>query len=106
MGQYGHSKDSRPDLKQMIVGAILDGAGRPICCGLWPGNVTDITRSFPSLSNGLSPDSAGIASACVVADHGMISCTTIESLENKTLKMDYILGVRMRKVKGDATSFS
>ena len=32
IGQRGHSKDHRPDLKQMIVGAVLDGQGRPICC--------------------------------------------------------------------------
>jgi transposase len=30
IGQYGHSRDSRPDLKQMVVGAILDGSGKPI----------------------------------------------------------------------------
>lgn len=27
----------------MIVGAVLDGGGRPICCELWPGNTTDVT---------------------------------------------------------------
>ena len=43
LGQYGHSKDHRPDLKQMIVGVVLDGEGRPICCELWPGNITDVT---------------------------------------------------------------
>jgi len=32
LGQYGHSKDHRPDLKQMVVGVVLDSAGRPICC--------------------------------------------------------------------------
>ena len=47
LGQYGHSKDNRPDLKQMIVGAILDGSGRPICCELWPGNVTDVSTLIP-----------------------------------------------------------
>jgi len=30
IGQRGYSKDHRPDLKQMIVGAVLDGQGRPI----------------------------------------------------------------------------
>ena len=30
LGRRGHSKDHRPDLKQMIVGAVLDGQGRPI----------------------------------------------------------------------------
>ena len=43
LGQRGYSKDHRPDLRQMIVGAVLDGQGRPICCELWPGNTTDVT---------------------------------------------------------------
>jgi hypothetical protein len=30
-GQHGKSKDHRPDLKQVVVGVVLDEAGRPIC---------------------------------------------------------------------------
>ena len=30
LGRRGHSTDHRPDLKQMIVGAVLDAEGRPI----------------------------------------------------------------------------
>ncbi len=97
LGQYGHSKDNRPDLKQMIVGAILDGSGRPICCELWPGNVTDVSTLIPIIER--LKTRFGIESVCVVADRGMISATTIEQLESEELKMDYILGVRMRKVK-------
>ena len=97
LGQYGHSKDSRPDLRQMIVGAILDGSGRPICCELWPGNVTDVTTLIPIVER--LKTRFAIASVCVVADRGMISSKTIEQLESEVLKMDYILGVRMRMVK-------
>jgi hypothetical protein len=59
VGQYGHSKDHRPDRKQMVVGAVLDNTGRPICCELWPGNVTDVKtlivvdRSKPVGSTGM-----------------------------------------------------
>jgi hypothetical protein len=97
LGQYGHSKDSRPDLKQMIVGAILDGSGRPICCEIWPGNVSDVTTLIPIVER--LKTRFAIASVCVVADRGMISSTTIEQLESEELHMDYILGVRMRMVK-------
>jgi hypothetical protein len=95
LGQYGHSKDHRPDLKQMVVGAVLDGAGRPICCELWPGNVTDVTSLVPVVERLKSR--FGIGSMCVVADRGMISAETIEKLESAELGMSYILGVRMRK---------
>ncbi len=47
LGQRGHSKDHRPDRKQMIVGAALDGAGRPVSCKMWPGNHTDVKALIP-----------------------------------------------------------
>ena len=95
IGQNGHSKDSRPDLKQMVVGAIIDESGSPICCELWPGNVTDVTTLLPVVQRLKSR--FGIESVCIVADRGMISRDTIEKLEGEDLKMKYILGVRMRK---------
>jgi hypothetical protein len=97
LGQYGHSKDHRPDLKQMVVAAVLDQAGRPICCELWPGNLTDVTSLIPVVKRLKSR--FGIASVCVVADRGMISKETIQKLESTELGMSYILGVRMHTDK-------
>jgi transposase len=93
LGQYGHSKDHRPDLKQMVVGAVLDGAGRPICCELWPGNLTDVTSLLAVVKR--LKDRFAIARVCVVADRGMISAKTIENLESAEVGMTYILGARM-----------
>jgi hypothetical protein len=81
----------------MIVGAILDSSGRPICCEIWPGNVSDVTTLIPIVER--LKTRFAIASVCVVADRGVISSTTIEQLESEELKMDYILGARMRMVK-------
>lgn len=97
VGRRGHSKDSRPDLKQMIVGAILDGEGRPICCELWPGNVADVKTLLPVVDR--LKNRFGITSMCIVADRGMISKDTIEKLESREVDINYILGVRMRKAK-------
>ncbi len=97
LGQYGHSKDGRPDLKQMVVGAVLDGAGRPICCELWPGNLTDVNSLVPVVQR--LKDRFAIASVCVVADRGMISAKTIKDLESAERGMSYILGARMHTDK-------
>jgi transposase len=96
IGRRGHSKDNRPDLMQMVVGAILDRDGRPICCEMWPGNVTDVTTLLPAVQR--MKDRFKINSVCIVADRGMVSKDTIEKLESDALKMNYILGVRMRSV--------
>jgi hypothetical protein len=104
IGQYGKSKDHRPDLKQMVVGAVLDGEGRPVCCELWPGNTTDVTTLVPIVER--LRQRFHIGAVCIVADRGMISAGTIETLE-KVPGLTYILGARMRKqneVKNDVLS--
>jgi hypothetical protein len=95
LGQHGHSKDHRPDLKQMVVGMILDGEGNPVCCEMWPGNTTDVTTLIPVVDR--LKKRFGIVRVCVVADRGMISKKTLKALEER--KLEYILGARMRKQK-------
>ena len=97
LGQNGHSKDHRPDLKQMVVAAVLDGEGRPLCCELWPGNTTDVTTLMPIVNRLQSR--FGIRRICIVADRGMISKKTIEELESPARRWQYILGARMRSLK-------
>jgi hypothetical protein len=94
IGQRGYSKDRRPDLYQMIVGAVLDGQGRPICCELWPGNTADVTTLIPVVDRLRSR--FGVGKVCVVADRGMISRETIQALEQAERGWQYILGARMR----------
>jgi transposase len=97
LGQYGHSKDHRPDCKQMVVGAILDGEGRPLCCELWPGNVTDVKTLLPVVDR--LQQRFRIRSICIVADRGMISQETIAALGAEGRQVHYILGARLRNVK-------
>ena len=94
-GRRGFSKDHRPDLHQMVVGAVLDDNGRPICCEMWPGNTTDVTTLMPQVERLSSR--FGIGNFCIVADRGMISADTLEKLDEA--QMPYILGTRMRRVK-------
>ena len=47
LGQHGHSKDKRPDLKQTILAAVIDNDGRPICSEMMPGNTVDVRVLLP-----------------------------------------------------------
>ena len=93
IGQRGYSKDHRPDLYQMIVGAVLDGQGRPICCELWPGNTSDVTTLIPVADRLRSR--FGIRTVGIVADRGMIRQETIAALETDKRGWPYLLGARM-----------
>jgi hypothetical protein len=95
LGQYGHSKDHRPDEKQMVVGAVLDGDGRPICCELWPGNTADVTTLIPIVDRLWRR--FRIRRICIVADRGMISKETLADLDQQG--WPYIVGARMRAQK-------
>jgi hypothetical protein len=95
LGRYGHSKDHRPDEHQLVVGAVLDGAGRPICCELWPGNTTDVTTLIPVVDRLWRR--FRIRQACVVADRGMICQDTLTDLEQQG--RPYILGARLRQAE-------
>jgi transposase len=92
IGQRGHSKDHRPDLKQMVVGMVLDRNGNPVCSELWPGNTADVKSLVPIVERLKSR--FGIGSVCIVADRGMISAETLAEVEKR--EWNYIRGVRMR----------
>jgi len=92
LGERGYSKDHRPDLMQMIVGVVVDAAGRPVCSETWPGSTADVSVLVPVIDRLRSR--FGIGRVCVVADRGMISAPTIAALEERGL--EYVLGARER----------
>jgi hypothetical protein len=92
LGERGYSKDHRPDLLQMILGVVIDAAGRPICSEMWPGNTADVRVLVPVIDRLRSRFAIG--RVCVVADRGMISAPTIAALEERGL--EYVLGARER----------
>ena len=95
LGQHGHSKDYRPQLRQVILGIVLDGVDRPLCSFLWPGNTVDVTRLVPVAERLRARFGAG--RVCLVADRGMISAEAMAALE--VAGMDYLLGVRERSLR-------
>jgi len=66
LGEKGHSKDHRPDRNQMVVGAVLDDRGKPVCCELWPGNTADVKSLMPVVDR--IRNRFHVGQFCVVAD--------------------------------------
>jgi transposase len=95
LGERGYSRDHRSDLNQMVVGAVLDHGGNPLCCEMWPGSTADVKALVPVIDR--VRKRFQVNEFCVVADRGMISSETLEELEQR--KIPYILGARMRRVK-------
>jgi len=97
IGQRGHNKDHRSDLKQMVVGMALDVEGCPICCEMWLGNTADVTTLVPIVKR--MRERFRLREITVVADRGMMSQKTFEALEGSDPPVGYIIGVRMRRQK-------
>ena len=97
IGRHGHSKDHRPDLRQMVVGLALDAHGWPLCCEMWPGNTADVTTLIPVVDR--LRRRFRVSRVSIVADRGMISADTVAALESKEMDCAYILGARMRSMK-------
>src|SRR5512134_2143219 len=92
LGRRGKSKDHRPELKQVVIGVVIDRHGRPLCSETWPGNATDVQALLPVIDRLRARFSIG--RICVVADRGMISARTLAELETRGI--EYILGTRER----------
>ena len=101
IGRRGVSKDHRPDLDQRVVGAVLEGQGRPICCERWPGHTTALTTPIPVADRVRSR--FGVRRVGIVADRGQISQETISASEQDERGRS-LRGARMRsqnEVKGE-----
>jgi transposase len=78
----------------MVVGMVLSGEGRPICCEFWPGNTTDVKTLRPVVQR--LRKRFGIEQVSIVSDRGMISDATVAQLEDHFPGLKYILGARLR----------
>jgi len=66
--RYGHSKDHRPDLPQVVIGLAVTREGIPVRCWAWPGNTADA-----SVVDEVQADLAGwqLGRVVWVVDRGM-----------------------------------
>jgi len=78
----------------MVVGAVLDGNGDPICCELWPGYTADVNTLLPITDR--IRKRFGVTDFCIVADRGMISQATLTVWKNASSR---ISRCRMRRQK-------
>jgi hypothetical protein len=88
---YGHSKDHRKDLPQVVIGLAVTKEGIPVRCWCWPGNTTDVTV-LPQVKDDLRLWRLG--RVVTVVDRGFSSEANLAYL--KRAGGHYIAGERMR----------
>jgi transposase len=95
--RHGKSKDSRPDLPQIIIGLAVTREGIPVRCWVWPGNTND-NSILPEVKDGLRGWRLG--RVVTVVDRGFSSDRNLEYL--RRAGGHWIAGERMRDGSADA----
>ena len=89
--RYGHSKDHRRDLPQIVIGLAVTREGIPVRCWCWPGNTAD-QAILPEVRDGLRGWRLG--RVVTVVDRGFSSRENLAYLQRAG--GHYIAGERMR----------
>ncbi len=89
--RYGHSKDSRPDLPQIVIGLAVTREGIPVRCWVWPGNTADVAV-LPEVKDDLRGWRLG--RVVTVVDRGFSSRSNLDYL--RRAGGHWIAGERMR----------
>jgi hypothetical protein len=94
---YGHSKDHRPDLPQVIIGLAVTREGIPVRVWVWPGNTNDM-----SVVQEVKDDLRGwrLGRVVTVVDRGFSSDENLRYLTRAG--GHWIAGERMRDGSPDA----
>lgn len=95
--RYGHSKDHRPDLPQIIIGLAVTKEGIPVRVWCWPGNTADVTV-LPEVRDGMRDWNLG--RVITVVDRGFSSHANLDYLRKGGGQ--WIAGIKMRDKSADA----
>ena len=95
--RHGKSKDSRPDLPQIVIGLAVTREGIPVRCWVWPGNTND-QSILPEVKDGLRGWRLG--RVVTVIDRGFSSDRNLDYL--RRAGGHWIAGEKMRDGSPDA----
>jgi transposase len=87
----GHTRDGRPDCKQVVIGLVVGREGFPICHEVFAGNTQDVT-TLETMLDRLAARGCLAAGATIVMDRGMASAENVALLGSR--KLHYIIASR------------
>lgn len=95
LAQRGHSRDHRPDCKQVCIGLVVTRDGMPLGYEVFAGNRTDITTVEEIV--GTMEARYGQARRIWVMDRGMTSAQTVAWLQGA--QRQYLIGANKSELK-------
>jgi transposase len=95
LAQRGHSRDHRPDCKQVCIALVVTREGMPLGYEIFPGNRVDVT-TVEEIVEAIEAR-FGVANRVWVMDRGMMSADNIEWLQET--KRRYLIGSPKSELK-------
>lgn len=95
LAEYGFSKDKRPDRLQIMIGVLMSWDGFPIAHQVFPGNTAEVKTFREALAQ--VRERFNLRKVILVADRGMVAEKVLKEIEEAEL--EYIVGVKMRKIR-------
>ena len=92
---FGYSKDGKYKEVQVVVGMCVDREGRPISCGIFPGNTFESKTLEDTLEK--LKERFQIRQVIIVADRGINLKLNLKKIKEKGY--DYIVGSRIKGLK-------
>lgn len=91
---YGHSRDHRPDLHQVLLGLAVTDEGIPIASEVFAGNTADKTTLRGRLED--LRTRFQVRECVVVADRGVATADNLEAIAGANY--EYVVGLRKRQL--------
>lgn len=96
LAEFGYNRDGKKGKKQVVIGVIADGEGRPIWCDVFRGNTSDQMTVRDQLL--VLRDQLHVQEFIFVGDRGMVTAARIEELaqEGWWEALSYITALKRR----------
>jgi transposase len=91
----GHSRDKRPDCKQVCIGLVVSSEGLPLAYEVFAGNRSDVTTVQEIVT--MMESKYGKAKRIWVMDRGMVSQLNLDFLKQR--QAYYVVGTRKSELK-------
>lgn len=95
LAEFGYNRDGKKGKKQIVIGLLTDGEGRPISVEVFEGNAKDnltVKDQIGKLSRRF-----GVTNVTVVGDRGMIKSAQIEALNDE--QFHYITAITRPQIE-------
>ena len=101
--RHGHSRDQRPDCRQVVIAVVLSAEGFPLADEILPGNTSDKTTLRPFLQK--IEAQYGKAQRIWIMDRGIPTEEILAEMRTSTPPVSYLVGVPRARWKQFAAEF-